>query len=103
MRQLKLSRALAARGVSGNNDVINNWSNAPQEWPMPTTGTYEGSDVKVPGEGELSRSRPKSLRVWSAAPERERISCEAARTSVGENLSAELSATEARERLSNSE
>jgi uncharacterized protein (TIGR02302 family) len=25
--------------------------------PMPTTGTYEGSDVKVPGEGELSRSR----------------------------------------------
>jgi len=31
--------ALAARGVSGNNDVINMCSNEPQECPTPTTGT----------------------------------------------------------------
>mmetsp|Transcript_43647 Transcript_43647/g.105826 ORF Transcript_43647/g.105826 Transcript_43647/m.105826 type:complete len:212 (+) Transcript_43647:945-1580(+) len=35
---LKLSRAFAARGVSGNKHVISNCNNAPQLCPTPTTG-----------------------------------------------------------------
>lgn len=35
---LKLIKALAARGVSGNKEVIKSCKRAPQECPMPTTG-----------------------------------------------------------------
>ncbi|BBK40205.1 TIGR02302 family protein [Allostella vacuolata] len=44
--------------------------------PMPTTGTYEGSDVKVPGEGELSRSRAILDELRRRAGERFRPSLE---------------------------
>ena len=36
---LKLMRAFAALGVSGNKLVINRCNKAPQECPTPTTGT----------------------------------------------------------------